>query len=82
MYNEKDVLQQAISKTGRYGEYLNDDEYYVLMKYANVPGSFGSPARNAIATAVRKWDSKPFEAVRCREFEKENVYAGMGSPTF
>lgn len=82
MYNEEDVLQQAIRKTGRYGEYLDNNEYFVLMKCASVAGYFGSPARNAIATAVLKWDGKPFEAVSCRDMAKENVYAGMGSPTY
>ena len=82
MYNEEDVLQQAIRKTDRYGEYLDNNEYFVLMKYASVTGSFGSSARNAIATAVQKWGGKPFEAVNYRDVATENVYASMGSPKY
>ena len=73
MYSEENVLQQAIRKTGRYGQYLDNNEYFVLMKYASVGESFGSPARNAIATAVLKWGGKPFEAVSYRNVTKENA---------
>ncbi len=81
MYREEDELEKAIKEASRWEGYVDDNHYYLLMKYAGVSGSLGSSARNAFATAKR-WDYHPFRSVIHRDRDKEELYARMGIPKY
>ena len=78
---KKDVLQKAIKEASRWVGYVDNNEYYVLMKYAAVSGSLGAPARDALATAKR-WEFQLFRNVIHRDREREEMYTGMGVPRY
>lgn len=81
MYREEDELQKAIREASRWEGYVDNNMYFLLMKYAGIPGSLGAPARDAFATA-KKWDYRPFRSVRSRDRDKEEIYARMGNPRY
>lgn len=81
MYREEDILQKAIREASRWDGYVDNNEYYVLMKYAAISGSLGAAARDALATA-KKWEFRPFRGVIHRDRNNEEFYAKMGVPRY
>ncbi len=83
MYNETAALEEAIRQASRYDGYVDNNAYYLLLKYASINGSMGNSARDAFATA-RRWNYRPFDGVNpnYRDKDKEETYANMGYPKY
>jgi len=75
------ILEEAIKAACRYDGYVDNNHYYILMKYASINGRMGQDARDAIATAKR-YDYYPFRYVDNRDLKKEEDLARMGSPKY
>ena len=83
MYNEERYLEEAIRQASRYDGYVDNNAYYLLLKYASISGPMGNSARDAFATA-RRWDYRPFRGVydSYRDRGREEAYANMGTPRY
>ena len=79
-----DLLDRAFYNASEYGRYVDDAQYYELMRIAQYRLAESQKAWNAFANAryLRKdknWD--PFQYVRGRDISREEAYANMGSVT-
>lgn len=71
-------LERAVYKASRYGEYLNQSEYYTLLKWAKISGPDGRAAQDALASA-KDLNYEPFKYIWNRDKYTEDSYGALGS---
>lgn len=74
------LIDSAAGKVKRYGEKLNDNEYYAVINRASVSGQYGKLARDILATAKEQnWEALSYVSSYCRDKYKEETLASMGT---